>query len=412
MFDAKYVIIGGGIAGTVAAEVLRREDKGARIIIVCDEPYTLYSRVLLTKPNFFLGKIPFERIFLKDDKWYDDRHIELWRKRRAVRLDHDAKIVALDNGEELHYEKLLLTVGSTPRRLPIPGMDKKGVYTLRTIDQTKKIIDAVKHAKSGVAIGGGVIGFEMAEMMQLSGISVTFIIIKPHYRIGFLGEETSKIIETAIEKTGVKIMRNSETVEIFGGDSVEGVRLKDGTNVACDFVIVGVGTTVPADFLKDAGIEVNRGILANEYLETNISDIWTAGDCAEYYDSIIEDTVSFGNWANAQAQGQIAAKNMLGRKKPYKHVSFFTTHGFGKAMTYVGDVRQNKEGRIVILRGSPKDDTHARIVIENNRVVGALIINSSREVDGFCKLIEGKVDVSEKLDQLKDPGINPKTLLS
>lgn len=412
VFNAKYVVIGGGIAGTAAAEVLRRENQNARIIIVCDEPHTLYSRVLLTKPNFFLGKIPFERIFLKDNKWYDDRRIELWRGRRAVSLDSETKIVALDNGEELHYEKLLLAIGSTPRRLPIPGMDKKGVYTLRTVDQTKEIIEAVKHAKKGVAIGGGVIGFEMAEMMQLSGMDVTFIIIEPHYRIGFLGKEMSKIVEAAIEKTGVKIMRNAETVEIEGGESVEGVRLKDGTRISCDFVVIGCGTVLRGDFLKKAGIEINQGIVANEYLETNIPDIWTAGDCSEYYDLIIEDTLKFGNWANAQAQGQTAAKNMLGHKEPHKYISFFTTHGFGKTMTYVGDVRQDKKGRAVILRGSPKDDTHARIVIENNKVVGALIINSPHEVDGLCKLIEGKVDVSDKLAELKDPAVDPKTLIS
>src|SRR3989344_5856455 len=294
-FDAKYVIIGGGIAGTAAAETLRKAEPTARIIIVSDEPYRLYSRVLLTKPNFFLEKIPFERIFLKDEKWYQDQRIELWRGRRAVKIDTKEKVVDLDNGEQLRYEKLLLAVGGSPRKLPVPGADKQGVHYLRTIDETKQIIEKVKHAKRGVAIGGGIIGFEMAEMMELAGMKATFIIEKPHYRIGVLGEDAAKAVEVAMEEKGVRILREKETVEILGEEYVTGVLFKDGSKIECDFVVIGIGTVTPAvEMLKAAGVDINRGIKANEYLETNVQDVWTAGDCAEYYDTIIGDTLCSG----------------------------------------------------------------------------------------------------------------------
>ena len=412
-FEAKYVIVGGGIAGTAAAETLRKEDPRARIIIVSDEPHTLYSRVLLTKPNFFLEKIPFDRIFLKDDKWYNDLKIELWRGRRAVHIDPLAKIVDLDNGEQLKYEKLLLTVGSSPRPLPVPGVDKKNVYYLRTVDDTKRIIEAVKHAKKGVAIGGGIIGFEMAEMMNLAGIESSFVIARPLYRVGVLGEDTAKAVEAKIEAGGVRVLHEADTVEILGGESVTGVRFKDGAEIECDFVVIGIGTIIPGkEMLQAAGVEVGNGIKANEYLETSAPDIWTAGDCAEYYDTIIEDILVMGNWANAQAQGQTAARNMAGRKKKYQYVSFFTTHGFGMAMTYIGDVRQDVKGRKVIVRGVLDDPMHGRVVIEGKRVVGAIFFNSSKEVTAICKLIETKMDISRKKAELADTKFDLMSLVS
>jgi 3-phenylpropionate/trans-cinnamate dioxygenase ferredoxin reductase subunit len=413
VFEAKYVIVGGGIAGTAAAETLRKEDPKARIILVSEEPHTLYSRVLLTKPNFFLEKIPFDRIFLKEDKWYSDLKIELWRGRKAVRIDPNERLVHLDNWEQLKYEKLLLAVGSSPRPLPVPGANKKNVYYLRTIDDTKRIIEAVKHAKRGVAIGGGIIGFEMAEMMQLAGIDSTFVIARPLYRVGVLGEETARAVEARIGGSGVRILHEADTAEILGGESVTGVRFKDSSEIPCDFVVIGIGTILPgADMFREAGIEVNMGIKANEYLETNVRDIWTAGDCSEYYDSIIEDRLMLGNWANAQAQGQTAAKNMSGRKSKYRYVSFFTTHGFGMAMTYVGDVRQDVRGRKVIVRGEPGDPLHGRIVIEGKRVVGAIFFNSSKEVNAVCALIERKTDISRKKSALADLNIDLMTLVT
>jgi len=406
-FESKYVIIGGGIAGTVAAETLRKLDPDARIIIISDEPCMLYSRVLLTKPNFFLEKIPFERIFLKQSKWYEDLRIEIWCGRKVVKIDPKDKFIHLDNGENLRYEKLLIAVGGTPRKLNIPGATKKGVHYLRTIFETKEIIQAVKHAKHGVAIGGGIIGYEMAEMMELAGMKVTFVILKPHYRIGVLGEETAKKVENAIRKCGVDVKSETETVEILGDKSVEGIRFADGKELKCDLVVIGIGTVIPhADMLRDAGLVVSQGIIANQYLETNVPDIWTAGDCTEYYDVIIDDNIKLGNWANAQAQGQHAAHNMFGKRNEYRYVSFFTTHGFGLAMTYVGDVRQNIRGRCVIERGSPKDHTFGRIIVERNRVVGALFVNSSKQVSAIIKLIESGTDISEKQAELANPDKN------
>jgi len=412
-FEAKYVVIGGGIAGTACAETLRKHDKDARIIIVSDEPHTLYSRVLLTKPNFFHGKIPFERIFLKDDKWYEGQRIELWRGRKATSLDPEGHTLTLDNGETLRYEKLLLAVGGSPRKLNVPGADKKGVFYLRTIDETKEIIEAVKHSKKGVAVGGGIIGFEMAEMMQLGGMDVSFAILRDHYRENVIGREASDVIEKAMEEKGIKILHSANTVEVLGDDHVTGLRFEDGSEIEADFVVVGIGTVVPGDFLREAGIEIDRGIKATAKLKTNKKDIYTAGDCAQFYDVLVDEELMMGNWANAQAQGQVAAKNMMGMNEQYKYVSFFTTHGFGHAMTYVGDFRQDLDGREVIERGTPGDPGYGRIVIDDdNQLVGALFMDSTTEVQAIAKLIENNIDIRDKKGELADPNFNIMSLVT
>jgi NAD(P)H-nitrite reductase large subunit len=410
-FETNYLIIGGGIAGTACAETLRKEDKNARIIIVSDEPHRLYSRVLLTKPNFFHGKIPFDRIFLKDEKWYEDQKIELWLGRRAASLDSDGHSVTLDNGEVIKYEKLLLAVGGHPRRLDVPGADKKGVHYLRNIDETKEIIEAVKNAKKGVAIGGGIIGFEMAEMMVLGGLDTSFVILGEHYRDNVLGTETAKAVEAAMEKEGVKILRQKKTVEILGDEHVTGLKFEDGSEVECDFVVIGIGNIVPSDFIKEAGIVVERGIKATAKLKTNKPDVYTAGDCAQFYDPLVDAELVQGNWANAQAQGQVAARNMMGHNEQYRYVSFFTTHGFGHAMTYVGDTRQDLEGREVIERGTPGDKGYGRIVIEDNQLTGALFLDSTTDVNVISKLIEKDVIIKDQKDFLADPDSDLNSIL-
>ena len=150
------------------------------------------------------------------------------------------------------------------------------MHYLRTVDETKTIIEAVKHGKKGVAIGGGIIGFEMTEMMQLAGMEPTFVILRDHYRELVLGTEMAKKVEKAMEEKGVHMMRGAETAEILGDEHVTGVKFKDGTQIDADFVVIGIGTVIPhEDMLKEAGVVIEHGgIVANEKLQTTVEDVW------------------------------------------------------------------------------------------------------------------------------------------
>ncbi len=412
MKNVDYLIVGGGVAGTTAAETLRQNDKNCSIAIVSDEPYRFYSRIMLSKPNFFLEKIPFDNIWLKKESWYSENNIEFLAGVKAVKLDPAAKVVEFDNSEKVSYSKLLLALGGSARRWPVPGADKEGIAYLRNLEEAKKLIAWVKTSKKAIAVGSGFVSFEMCEMMKLAGLDVTLVMREPYYWYPLLDEKSGAMIERDLQKAGVNILRNSEVAEVLGGQRIEGVVLKDGTGLECQLAVVGIGLESNLEWVKQAGIEVNRGILANEYLETNLSEIYAAGDIAEFNDIVLNERIQLANWANAQNQGKVAALNMLGKKQVFKLVSFYTAQGFGIAIAMVGDVRATPERKIVE-RGSPELNSFARIIIdEKGEIVGATFINRSAEMGAVSKLIEKDFKTQGHEQELHDAAFNLNSLLA
>jgi nitrite reductase (NADH) large subunit len=406
----KYLIIGGGVAGTTAAEVLRQNDKDESIAIVSDEPHLFYSRLMLSKPNFFLGKIPFNNIWLRKKEWYGENNIGLMEGEIAVKLDSKNKIVELKSGKILKYEKLLLATGGEARPWPLPGADKKGVCYVRDLSQAKELMENVKTAKQAIAVGSGFISFEMCEMMRLAELSVTLVMREPYYWHPLLDEESAKMIENGLQKGGVKILRESEVSEILGDERISGVVLKDGTKIECQLALVGIGLVCYLDWIKEAGIEINKGILTDEYLETNVSDVYAAGDVAEFNDLVLGEKVQLGNWVNAQMQGRTAALNMMGKKTPFRFVSFYTSTGFGINIAMSGDVRVKLEYKI-IKRGSPEINSLARIIVDaNDEIIGATFINRTQDMSVINKLIESDFKVTGFENNLSDPNFDLKSL--
>lgn len=401
MKKMEYLIIGGGVAGTTAAETIRQKDKKAVIVIVSDEPYRFYSRVMLSKPAFFLGKISFDKIWLKTEEWYWENNIEFLAGRKAVKLDATKKMVVLDNGEEINYEKLLLAVGGHSRELEIPGNDKKGVLYLRNLSDAKDIMGAVKTAKKAVVIGGGFVGFEMCEMMRLAGVEVDLVIREKMFWEGVLDKEGSEIVENALRKNGVKIIRESEAGEITGAEKADGIILKSGEKISADIVLVSIGIFCPHIWIKEAGIATGRGIITNEYLETNIKDVWVAGDAAEFTDIITREQSCVGNWVNAQLQGKIAALNMMGEREPFRLVSFCNSSGFGLNISFIGDFKGG-ENREIIFAVSVENNLYRRLIVKNNKIIGAILINKMGEITAIRQMIENSVDISDKKDKFRD----------
>ncbi|MEK7200580.1 MAG: FAD-dependent oxidoreductase, partial [Patescibacteria group bacterium] len=402
MEEYKYLIIGGGVAGTTATETLRQNDKDGSIAIVSDEPYIFYSRIMLSKPNFFLGKIPFDNIWLRKKEWYEQNKIIFLSREIAVKLNSQAKTVELKSGKILKYQKLLIATGGEAKTWNLPEGDKKGVCYLRDLNQAKELIGNVETAKKAVVIGSGFVSFEMGEMMRLVGLEVTLIMREPYYWYPLLDEESGKMVEDAMENGGVKILRNSEVAEIKGDQKIEGVILKNGEKINCDLALVGIGLVCNLDWVKNAGVEIKCGILANEYLETNIPDIYTAGDVAEFNDLVLGEKIQLGNWVNAQMQGRTVALNMLGKHQPFKFVSFYTAQGFGLNIAMSGDVRIKPEYKI-IKRDSPEINSFARIIVDgNDEIIGATFINRTQDMSVINKLIETNFKISDHESELAD----------
>ena len=412
MTQFKYLIIGGGVAGTTAAETIRQNDPSGSIAIVSDEPHVFYSRIMLSKPIFFLEKIPFEQVYLKNETWYKERNIAFLGGKTAVGMNAEEKTVSLDDGAVLQYEKLLLAIGGYPRKWDpqkIQGSDKKGVCYLRTLEDAKKIIEGVKTAKSAVCVGGGFVSFEACELLRMKNIDTTLLIMEPHYWANVWDETSGLIVEEYLRQGGVNVLKNEEVEKVFGADRVESVRTKSGKDIPCQMVVVGIGLTFPVGPFKDC-MDCGRGIKTNEYLETNALDVWAAGDAVEFYDVVVGESVQLGNWVNAQVQGRVAGLNMLGKKQPFRMVSFYTTQGFGLSIAFVGDIRPLPD-RTVITRGSRESKSYGRLILKDKELVGATLLNRTPEMAPISKLIEKDVDLSAHHAELADPNFDLKMLI-
>jgi NAD(P)H-nitrite reductase large subunit len=413
MTQFKYLIVGGGVAGTTAAETLRQNDPTGSIAIVSDEPYLFYSRIMLSKPSFFLEKIPFEQIYLKNEAWYKEQNITFLGGKTAVGMNATEKTVTLNDGTALQYEKLLLAIGGYPRKWDpqkIEGADKQGIYNLRTLEDAKAIIQSIKTAKSAVCVGGGFVSFETCELLRMKNIDTTLLILEPYYWANIWDETSGLIVEDYLQQGGVNVLKNEEAEKVLGANQVEGVRTKSGKEIPCQMVVIGIGITYPVEPFKACGLDCGRGIKTNEYLETNLPDVWAAGDATEFYDVVVGEPAQAGNWVNAQTQGRIAALNMLGKKQLFRVVTFYTAQGFGLTIAFVGDARPLPD-RTVVARGSKESKSYGRLLLKDKELVGATLLNRTPEMAPISKLIEKDVDLSAHHAELADSNFDLKTLV-
>ena len=408
----KYLIVGGGIAGTTAAETLRKRDPEATICIVTDEPYRLYSRVLLSKPAFLTGEQHLDSAWMKTEAWYRENRIDLMVAVSAHRLDPATKTLGLSNGDILGYEKLLIAIGTHSRQWYIPGREKSSVHYLRTLDDAKGIIDDLTgEKKHAVMIGSACVSYEVIDILRSKGIEVTEVMREKYFWEPSLSKEEAGITEKRMVEKGVTIIPEMEVTEILGDEQVTGVMLKDGRMLPCDMVFAFIGIVLPTEWLTSSGMNIGRGIATNEYLETSILDVWAAGDCARYKDVVLDDSVMMGNWMNATKQGETAAANMAGDKKRFELVSFHSSHGFGDMISFAGDGRARAD-REYIMRGSADERKLGRLILRGNRIVGATMVNRTQELATIVKLIAERTDVSAKKAALADANFDLKTLLS
>lgn len=410
MKTVDYLIIGGGVAGITAAETLRENDPQASIHIVTAEHHQFYSRMMLSKPNFYLEKTPTDAVYLKPASWYTEHHIDTTIGHEAMGLDAQQKIITLDDGEQLKYGKVLLALGTAVRKWGIPGADKQGVMYLRTLDDAQKVIQSVKTAKHAVIVGGGFIAFEMCNLFQIAKIETTLLLRESYFWEPLLDPGSAGIIEGALVQHGVNIVHKTTADEVVGDDHVGAIVLSSGSQLATDMVIVGIGTECPMEWLKKAGVATHNGILANEYLETNIPGVYVAGDAAEYKDLILDENIQFGNWMNAHMHGKAAALNMLGQKHPFHDVSYYTAQAMGLSIAFVGDVRL-VEGRTVITRGSATENALTRIILRDGQVEGATMVNRPQDLAPLKQIIEQDMPVEQYLKQLGDPSFDLQSLL-
>ncbi|KKR04252.1 MAG: NAD(P)H-nitrite reductase [Candidatus Uhrbacteria bacterium GW2011_GWF2_39_13] len=370
-----YLIIGGGIAGTTAAEELRKHDPQADITLVSEEYHPLYSRVLLS--HYIKGKIPRERVFLKKEQWYAQQRIEWLPGVIAQHLDPRNKFVGLSNGREYPYDKLLIATGAQVRSIED---DAKGVSYFRTLDDADHFLQLVMQHQGiqrGAVYGSGFIACEYINLFHHFNIPTTLVYRGNSFWNRILEPVCGELITRYISQQGVELHPNEEFRTILGEKELEGFTTNK-QEYSAHILGIGIGIEPQFFWLKQAGVEVNLGIRANEYLETSVPDIFTAGDVAEFFDPIVGRQLSVGNWMNAMSQARVVAKNMIGIKTPFNLVSSYATNILGLEIIFVADVDKASADQIHFV-GSFEQGGITQVFERNGQVVGGVMIGRNKD---------------------------------
>ncbi|TLX96685.1 MAG: hypothetical protein E6K96_05440 [Thaumarchaeota archaeon] len=346
--DADDVIVGGGQAGFYASTAITRRDPSARVVLICDEPHLPYDRVPLSK-DYLVDKRPREKLFFRPKEFYENQKIEVISGKRATKLDRSGRVVRLEDDTEIAFGRLLLATGGRPRILPLPGSDLVGIHYLRTIDDCERIKEGMQKARNAVVVGGGFIGCEVAAAFAARGLKTTIIEVASYPLNVAVNEETGRWIAGYFRDKGVDVMTETQVSAFVGRDNaVEAVRTSRG-ELPADLVAVGVGIAPNVELAQEAGLKVDRGIVVDEYLQTDSEGVYAAGDVARFYSPIFERHLRVEHYDVAAKQGMTAGANMAGERRTFADLPFFFSFMFDLKINAYGDLGKKTK---IVSRGS------------------------------------------------------------
>ena len=400
MADARtFIIVGASLAGAKAAQTLRDEGFEGMIVLLGDEPVRPYERPPLSK-EYLQGKAGTDKVFVHDDGYYAAHDIDLRMSTHVQSLDTAAREVVLASGEHLAYDSVLLTVGAEPRRLTVPGSDLDGLRTLRTLADSDQLQAAIRAAGRVVIIGGGWIGCEVAASARQLGAEVAVIEVGQLPLERVLGLELGSFYRDVHAEHGVEWHFGSGVEECRGSQSVEEVKLADGTVVAGDLFVVGVGVIPRMSLGEDAGLTIENGIVTDEFLQTSVPGVFAAGDVADAWHPLFHTRIRLEHWSAALNQGPVAAKNMLGRQVPYEKVPYFFSDQYDVGMEYSGYAPTWDE---VVFRGDPATREFIAFWLKDGRLAAGMNVNTWDVNDAIASIVASQKPVDA--DRLRDPDI-------
>jgi len=396
-----FLLVGGGLASATAAETLRAAGAQGSIAILCAENTLPYYRPPLSK-EFLLKGPDQSKILIHDPSFYRDRGIEIHLGSPVRQVDVDGRRIETNGGDRFRFGKLLIATGATVHRLKVPGANLGGIHYLRTVNDALSLYQAMARAQRAIVIGASFLGMEIAASLVTRGVATTLIAKEDLVYEKLCSPEVSDFFVEYFRARGVDFIFREEVKEFWGTTKIEGIVTSNGKRLPCDIVAIGIGVRPEVGFLADSGINVDGGILVDQYLETNQSGIYAAGDVANFYNPIARARYRAEHWDNAVKQGRLAAWNMLGERQSWRTVSYIFSDVFDVTFNVVGSTEEADER---VVRGSVKDKSFSVLYLDNERLRGAFLLDQSLvEAKAAGALIANRSDVSATKAKLSDTG--------
>jgi NAD(P)H-nitrite reductase large subunit len=406
-----YVIIGNGIAGVCAAESIRRFDPEGDMTIIGDETELTYYRPMISL--VLEGTISPQKLPVRDQKFYDELNIQPLLGERVTGIDAENKSLTVGNGKPIHYDRLLIASGADPRPVNVAGLKLKNIFYMRNETHVHQIVKALPSVNRVLVLGVGLVGFKAAYALLRRGIRVTMVEI-----LGFppplhVDEKAGNLILDELLAHGLEVKLETEVVGFTGNSRVKTASLSDGTEIPCDMAIVGIGVLPALSFVPRDKIQVDLGILVNNYMQTNIPQIYAAGDVAELVDIARNTPWVNAIWPEAVNQGRIAGMNMAGREVAYPgSLGRNTIRVFNMDIMAGGLVNPPSDRSYdVITSVDKRDKTYRKLVFRNEKLVGLVMVNKIEQGGVLLSLVRNKTPIMIPKENLLDRSFNFKQLM-
>jgi 3-phenylpropionate/trans-cinnamate dioxygenase ferredoxin reductase subunit len=396
MTERTFIIVGAALAGAKAAEELRERGFDGRVLLLGSEPERPYERPPLTK-DYLRGESPREKAYVHDEGFYAEHQIELETGIEVTELDVGASRIGLADGRELSFDRLLLSCGAEPQRIPVPGADLEGVHYLRTLRDCEAVRERLDAGGRVAVVGAGWIGSEFAASARQRGLEVALIdpVELPHLPI--FGPEIGAFYRDVHASHGVEL-NLGDGVSAFEGDGrVERVRTRSGVAVDCDFAVVGIGVKPREGLARDAGLEARDGVLVDKGLRSSAPSVFAAGDVARAEHPFFGERIRVEHWANALNQGPAAARAMLDEAVSYDRIPYFYSDQYDVGMEYSGYAPSWDE---VVFRGDRAAGEFVAFWLRGGVVIAGMNVNVwdvNQHVQGLIRS-RAAVDVAKLTD--------------
>ncbi len=394
----RYLIIGNGVAGARAAIKIREADPEGEIHIFTEEAYPFYYRVRF--PEFVAGEVTLKDITIHTKEYYEGRRISIHLEEPIEGVRPDRREVFSKKGKVYPYDLLLMATGAKAFVPPIKGVEKKGVFTLRTLKDALEMKEFSTQVKQAILIGGGLVGLETGGALLRRGIKVSVIEHNPRILPRQMDESGAEILQKKMEEMGFSFFLNGQSEEILGGERAEGLRLKDGRVVEGQMVILSAGVRPNIELAKVSGLETKNGILVDDQLRTKTEGIFAAGDVAEHRGRV------YGIWPAAQRQGEVAGTNMAGGQAIYEGtVVSNTLKVVGIDLTAAGEIDPEKRLECVV-RSDREKCTYCKITFKEDKIVGCILLGETKGREEILDAIEKKINVRHLRDSILEEGFD------